>query len=73
MQEARIGLRERSDLVVVTSFNEFHENTHIEPSKAFGHQYIVATWRFSEKLKAAGGWDPREASFVQSEPIKSVV
>ena len=73
MQEACIGLRDRADLVVITSFNEFHENTHIEPSEAFGRQYIEATLRFSEKLKSAGGWDPREASGVPSEPIKSVV
>ena len=73
MQEACIGLHEQADLVIVTSFNEFHENTHIEPSEAFGYQYIEATRSFSEKLKAAGGWDPREASVVPSEPIKSVV
>jgi glycosyltransferase involved in cell wall biosynthesis len=73
MQEACIGLHDRADLVVITSFNEFHENTHIEPSEAFGRQYIGATQCFSEKLKSTGSWDPRETSGVSSEPIKSVV
>ena len=33
MQRACLGLRDRPDLVIVSSFNEFHENTHIEPSE----------------------------------------
>ena len=73
MQKACMNLRDQADMVVVTSFNEFHENTHIEPSEKFGHQYIEATRSFSDKLKSVGGWDPREASILRSEQIKCVV
>ena len=51
MQEFCLGLQEKPDLVVITSFNEFHENTHIEPSQAFGFDYINSTRQFSDKLR----------------------
>jgi glycosyl hydrolase family 99 len=35
------------DWIVVTSWNEFWENTHIEPSVRYGHQYQVLTRRWS--------------------------
>lgn len=60
MQKACLELGDSPDLVVITSFNEFHENTHIEPSEKHGLQYIEATRHFSEQLKAIGGLDPRE-------------
>ena len=62
MQQACVDLKDLPDLVVITSFNEFHENTHIEPSEKFGHQYIEMTHRFSEQLKSGGGRDPRQRS-----------
>ena len=62
MQEACLDLPDRPDLVVITSFNEFHENTQIEPTKKFGYEYIKETHQFSEKLKSAGLTDPRESS-----------
>ncbi len=34
MQQVALDLDPSPDLMVVTSFNEFHENTHIEPSMA---------------------------------------
>ncbi|MGH7896739.1 MAG: glycosyltransferase, partial [Candidatus Binatia bacterium] len=39
MQQVALGLKPSPDLIVVTSFNEFHENTHIEPSRAFGDTF----------------------------------
>jgi hypothetical protein len=68
MQAACLAQLDRADLVVVTSFNEFHENTHIEPSEKTGHRYIEATRSFSEELKAAGGRDPREAGALPDVP-----
>ena len=50
MQKAALSLTPRPDYVIVTSFNEFHENTHIEPSKRFGRLYLKSTLGFKEKL-----------------------
>jgi len=36
---------------VITSFNEFHENTHIEPSLAFGDSFLRSTCSFKEALR----------------------
>jgi len=59
MQNACLELDTQPDLIVVTSFNEFHENTHIEPTEGIGDQYIISTHAFSEKLKTLGTKDPR--------------
>jgi len=50
MQAAALALSPSPDYVVVTSFNEFHENTHIEPSKQLGDGYLVETRAFKERL-----------------------
>ncbi len=46
MQRTALQLTPPPDLVVVTSFNEFHENTHIEPSREFGDVYLRETSDF---------------------------
>jgi len=51
MQQVALGLEPSPDLIVVTSFNEFHENTHIEPSQAFGDTFIRSTRSFKEALR----------------------
>lgn len=66
MQEFCLNLHEPAQLVVVTSFNEFHENTHIEPSEKYGDEYIDSTRRFSQKLRAIGAPDPREQAETRS-------
>lgn len=50
MQEVALNLKPAPEYVIITSFNEFHENTHIEPSKEFGDQYLKSTKAFKEKL-----------------------
>ena len=50
MQEAALGLYPPPDYVVITSFNEYHENTHIEPSKKFGDLFLRSTRTFKEQL-----------------------
>jgi hypothetical protein len=50
MQKFALELNPSPDVVVITSFNEFHENTHIEPSEQFGDTYLGSTKAFKEKL-----------------------
>ena len=45
------GLDPRPNLVMISTFNEFHENTHIEPSRNNGMKYIELTKRFLKRLK----------------------
>lgn len=40
------------DLVIVSTFNEFHENTHIEPTLRTGSQYVDLTRDFVARLRA---------------------
>ncbi len=51
MQQVAVNLDPSPDLIVVTSFNEFHENTHIEPSQAFGDTFLRSTAAFKEALQ----------------------
>ncbi len=51
MQQVALDLEPSPDLVVVTSFNEFHENTHIEPSVEFGDRFLRSTASFKEALR----------------------
>jgi hypothetical protein len=50
MQKAALNLHPAPEYVVVTSFNEYHENTHIEPSKKYGNLFIRSTRYFKERL-----------------------
>lgn len=50
MQNFALNLSPSPDLAVITSFNEFHENTHIEPSEQFGDVYLKSTKAFKKKL-----------------------
>jgi glycosyltransferase involved in cell wall biosynthesis len=50
MQEVALGLEPVPHYVVVTSFNAFHENTHIEPSVQYGDAYLKSTRAFKERL-----------------------
>lgn len=50
MQRIALELDPQPEYVVVTSFNEFHENTHIEPSKKFGDTFLKSTRAFKERL-----------------------
>jgi len=52
MQKIALGLTPPPDFVVVTSFNEFHENSHIEPSREFGDVYLRETRAFKGAMAA---------------------
>jgi hypothetical protein len=42
------------DWILVTSWNEFWENTHIEPSALFGRRYRIRTRAWSELFRGQG-------------------
>jgi len=51
MQRVALDLDPSPDLIVITSFNEFHENTHIEPSRGFGEAFLRSTRTFKDALR----------------------
>ena len=62
--QAAIG--SQPNWIVITSFNEWPEGTYIEPSAAFGDQYLQLTGRWSQQFKAGG---PIQAGCAGSRPI----
>ena len=50
MQQIALDLHPAPDFVIITSFNEFHENTHIEPSKKYGDTFLRSTREFKSRL-----------------------
>ena len=50
MQNATLEFAPPPHYVVINSFNEFHENTHIQSSEQFGDAFIKSTREFKEKL-----------------------
>ena len=51
MQQIALGLNPAPDLVVITSFNEFHENSHIEPSQTYGEAFLRSASSFKDALR----------------------
>jgi hypothetical protein len=47
----QIALDARADWVLVTSFNEWHEGSEIEPSQEYGDQYLSLTAQFARVFK----------------------
>ena len=45
------NLTTQPHLIIISTFNEFHENTHIEPSLGNGMHYIDMTKDFVDKIK----------------------
>ncbi len=54
--------------IVITSFNEWPEGTYIEPSAAYGGQYLGLTAAWSSQFKAGGG-QAAAAQPVVAEPF----
>ncbi len=49
-------LRQPSNLVVVETWNEFHEGTDVADSREYGRQYIKLTRKYADLFKK--GWKP---------------
>ena len=56
MLDFALSLEERPDMVLVSTFNEYHENTHIEPSREHGSLYLDMTREFISAAKTQ--WKP---------------
>ena len=50
------------DWVIITSFNEWHEGTEIEPSLEYGFDYLVETKKQIAKFKEQSYIEPKEPS-----------
>ena len=46
MLDFALSVDEQPDMVLISTFNEYHENTHIEPSRDHGSQYLDMTRDF---------------------------
>jgi len=55
-----VALETRPDWILITSFNEWHEGSEIEPSAELGDRYLRETARWTEKWRARG--EARDAS-----------
>ncbi len=49
----RAALASRPDLVIITSFNEWPEGTHLEPSVSYGNQYLNITRELVAALRGS--------------------
>jgi hypothetical protein len=47
----RQAIASHAPWVAITTFNEWHEGSDIEPSREYGDEYIKMTRRFAEELK----------------------
>lgn len=56
--QAAIG--SNPDWVVITSFNEWPEGTYIEPSQAYGDQYLQLTAEWASRFKSGAAVAPPE-------------
>jgi len=50
----KIALEHSPEWIIITSWNEWHEGTEIEPSKEYGFMYLEFTKKFSEEFKKSG-------------------
>ncbi len=45
------AIQSNADWIIITSWNEYQENTHIEPSEQFGEEYLRITAEYAERWK----------------------
>jgi len=56
------------DWIVITSFNELHEGSEIEPTAELGDRYVQATARWSAAFRLS----PREGPVIERTPVGRV-
>ncbi|MGB6066217.1 MAG: glycosyltransferase [Desulfomonilaceae bacterium] len=56
MLDCALALNPHPHQVIVSSFNEYHENSHIEPSLKRGFLYMEMTREFIETARKRWGW-----------------
>lgn len=56
--------------VVVSTWNEWHESTSIEPSGAYGNLYLQLTRAFADQLKASVAFMPLPEEEVPAAPVE---
>lgn len=54
MVDVALALEKRPDMVIVSTFNEYHENSHIEASLKHGDRYVEMMRGFVFEIKGAG-------------------
>ncbi len=62
-------LRRGPKLVVLETWNEFHEGTDIAESRESGRQYIDLTRRYVDRFKAGLGPEPRPGRFSAARSV----
>lgn len=63
------AIASKPNWVVITSFNEWPEGTYIEPSAAYGDQYIRLTAAGSSQFKSGGGVQIAAAAVQMAPPV----
>jgi hypothetical protein len=56
MLDCALALDPYPHQVLISSFNEYHENSHIEPSLNRGFRYMEMTREFIETARKRWGW-----------------
>lgn len=63
------AINSKPNWVVITSFNEWPEGSYIEPSAAYGDQYLGLTAAYSAAFKSGGGAPAGIAALSQPAPV----
>jgi hypothetical protein len=67
------AMASQPDWVVITSFNEWPEGTYIEPSAAFGRQYLDLTAGWSQQFKgSASPPDPQAGGSIAAASVEAL-
>jgi len=64
------ALKANPDWVLITSWNEWHEGSEIEPSIEFGRKYLQLTAEFARRFKASAKRDRTLATSALSPPTQ---
>jgi hypothetical protein len=68
--EMNVAVQSNPDMIGVISWNEFTENSYIEPSQKYGHQYLdVLSTILHASTPALAEMDSSEPAQVFKDPI----